>query len=439
MHFDAKVHAARRDRIFEAMERQGGGVMVLPAAEEKDRNAGNEYPFRQDSDYAYVVGLDEPTGCAVLVASGGERKLVLFVRPRDREKEIWTGKRAGVEGAKERYGAAEAYPVDEQDARLPGLVNGAACLWYRVGHDGAWDARIARILNALRGGGRMNQRAPKMIQDPGHVLHELRLVKRPEELALMRRAAEITAEAHLQAMRDGQPGRREYQVQAEIDYTFRRRGGAGPGYGTIVATGPNATIMHYRAGPAELRDGELCLVDAGGEYAFYTADVTRTFPVNGEFTKPQRELYEACLAAQKEAIAAVKPGATIDGIHDLTVRRLTEGLIGLGLLKGSVDERVEDKSFRKYYMHRTSHWLGMDVHDVGAYYVDGKSRPLEPGMVLTIEPGLYVAEDDESAPAELRGVGIRIEDDVLVTPEGHENLTKAVPKEIAEIEAVCVR
>jgi Xaa-Pro aminopeptidase len=206
-----------------------------------------------------------------------------------------------------------------------------------------------------------------------------------------------------------------------------------------VATGPNATILHYRAGDAELQDGHLCLVDAGGEYDFYTADVTRTFPVSGEFTKPQRDLYEACLAAQKDAVDAVKPGATIDGIHDLVVRRLTEGLIGLGLLKGSVDERIEDKSFRKYYMHRTSHWLGMDVHDVGAYYLDGKSRPLEPGMVITIEPGLYVAEDDETAPAELRGVGIRIEDDVLVTADGNENLTQAVPKEIAEIEAVCVR
>jgi Xaa-Pro aminopeptidase len=439
MHFDAKVHAARRDRIFEAMERQGGGVMVLPAGEEKNRNADNEYLFRQDSDYAWVVGLDEPTGCAVLVAAGGERKLVLFVRPRDREKEIWNGRRAGIEGAKERYGAAEAYVVEELDEKLSALVNGAPSLWYRVGHGAAWDGRIARILNELRAGGRLNRRAPGTIIDPGGVLHELRLVKTPDELERLRRAAEITAEAHLQAMRDGQPGRREYHVQAEIEYLFRRRGGTGPGYGTIVATGPNATILHYRAGDAELQDGHLCLVDAGGEYDFYTADVTRTFPVSGEFTKPQRDLYEACLAAQKDAVDAVKPGATIDGIHDLVVRRLTEGLIGLGLLKGSVDERIEDKSFRKYYMHRTSHWLGMDVHDVGAYYLDGKSRPLQPGMVLTIEPGLYVAEDDETAPAELRGVGIRIEDDVLVTKDGNENLTQAVPKEIAEIEAVCVR
>jgi Xaa-Pro aminopeptidase len=241
------------------------------------------------------------------------------------------------------------------------------------------------------------------------------------------------------AMRDGWAGRHEYQVQSEIEYAFRRRGGGGPGYGTIVATGANSTILHYRAGDAVLRDGEVCLVDAGGEYGLYTADVTRTFPVSGSFTKPQAELYSLCLAVQKQAIEAVRPGATIDGIHDQVVRALTEGLIGMGLLQGTPEERIADKGFRKYYMHRTSHWLGLDVHDVGDYQVEGASRPLVPGMVLTIEPGLYVAADDESAPAALRGVGIRIEDDVLVTAAGRENLTAGVPKEIAEMEAVCVR
>jgi Xaa-Pro aminopeptidase len=264
-------------------------------------------------------------------------------------------------------------------------------------------------------------------------------VKTPDELARLRKAAEITAEAHMAAMRDGSAGRREYQVQAEIEYAFRRRGGSGPGYGTIVATGANSTILHYRAGDAVLKDGDVCLVDAGGEYEWYTADVTRTFPVSGEFTRAQRELYDLCLAVQKEAILEVKPGVTVDAIHDATVRRLTEGFIALGLLKGTVDERTADKSYRKYYMHRTSHWLGMDVHDVGEYYVEGKSRPVAPGMVLTIEPGIYVAADDEAAPKEMRGVGIRIEDDVLVTEGGHENLTAAAPKEVAEMEAVCVR
>jgi Xaa-Pro aminopeptidase len=439
MDFDPQRHAARRARVFEEMERRGGGVMVLPAAEEKSRNADNEYVFRQDSDHAWTVGLDEPMGGAILVARGGERKLVLFVRPRDREREIWTGRRAGVEGAKERYGADEAYPVGELDARLSGFVENAPTLWWRLGQEPAWDARMARVVAELRAAGRAGKRAPLAIVDPGRILHELRLVKTPDEIAKLRRAAEITAEAHLAAMRDGAPGRREHQVQAEIEYAFRRRGGMGPGYGTIVATGANSTILHYRAGDAVMKEGDVCLVDAAAEYDWYTADVTRTFPVSGEFTMAQRALYDACLAVQKEAIEAVRPGTNLDAIHDLTVRRLTEGLVSLGLLAGPVDARIEDKSFRRYYMHRTSHWLGMDVHDVGDYFVDGKARDLVPGMVLTVEPGLYVAEDDEAAPKEMRGVGIRIEDDVLVTPEGRENLTAAVPKEVAEVEAACTR
>ncbi len=439
MAFDPMLHAQRRTRILEEIEERGGGVMLLPAADEKQRNADSEYIFRQDSDYAWAVGLDEPMGCALLVARKGERKLVLFVRPRDREKEIWNGRRVGVEGAKAVLGADEAFPVTEMDAKLAEWIEGAPALWFKVGQDAAWDARIARILNELRAGARTGKRPPGAILEPGRIVHELRLVKEPGEIARLRKAAEITAEAHMAAMRDGSPGRREHQVQAEIEYAFRRRGGSGPGYGTIVAAGANSTILHYRAGDAVLADGQVCLVDAGGEYDWYTADVTRTFPVSGEFTKAQRELYELCLAVQKQGIEEVRPGVTVDEIHERTVRRLTEGLIGLGLLKGTADERIADKSYRKYYMHRTSHWLGMDVHDVGDYYVDGKSRALAPGMVLTIEPGLYVAEDDEAAPKELRGVGIRIEDDVLVTPEGRENLTAAVPKEIGELEAVCTR
>ena len=439
MAFDPNVHARRRERVFAEMERRGGGAMVLPAAEEKLRNAENEYVFRQDSDHLWTVGLDEPTGAAVLVARGGERKLVLFVRPRDKEKEIWTGRRAGVEGAKERYGASEAYPVAELEAKLPELVEGAPTLWWRFGQDPAWDARMARVLATLRAWGRAGKRAPAAIVDPGRILHELRLVKSPEEIALLRRAVEITAEAHLAAMRDGSRGRREHQLQAEIEYAFRRRGGSGPGYGTIVATGPNSTILHYRAGDAVLEDGQVCLVDAGGEYDGYTADVTRTFPVSGRFTKAQRDLYELCLAAQKAGVEDVRPGATVDELHDNTVRRLTEGLVSLGLLPGPVDARLEDKTYRKYYMHRTGHWLGLDVHDVGDYYVDGKSRPLAPGMVITVEPGVYVAEDDETAPPEMRGVGIRIEDDVLVTASGRDDLTGAIPKDVADVEAACVR
>ena len=439
MPIDANALAARRARIFTEMERLGGGVMVLPAAEEKGRNADSEYLFRQDSDHAWVTGLDEPQGCALLVARGGERRYVLFVRPRDKEKEIWNGVRVGVEGAKERLGADEAYTVAGMDEKLPEWLNGAPALWYRLGFDAAWDARIVRIVGELRAGVRLAKRAPGAVVDPGRIVHELRLVKGPEEIAILRRAAAISAEAHMQAMRDGQAGRREGQVQAEIEYLFRRRGGTGPGYGTIVAAGANSTILHYRAGDAVLEDGQVCLVDAGGEVDWYTADISRTFPVSGEFSRAQRDLYEACLGVQKKAVLAVRPGATLDGIHDEVVRGLTDAMIRLGLLTGSVDERIAEKSFRRYYMHRTSHWLGMDVHDAGDYYVDGKPRPLVPGMVLTIEPGLYVGADDEAAPKEMRGVGIRIEDDVLVTEGGQENLTAAAPKEVAEIEAVCVR
>jgi Xaa-Pro aminopeptidase len=457
MTLDPIVFAERRARVFEVLERRGGGVLLLPSAGEKLRNSTNEYLFRQDSDFHYLTGLEEPDSCAVLSARPGERKFLLFVRPRDQEKEIWNGRRLGVDGAREVLGADLAFTMGDLDAELPRWLDGAETLWYRLGAEAAWDSRVVGLVTALRGQERSGKRPPSIIIDTGAVLHELRLLKRPEELALLRKAADLTAEGHFAAMRDGSAGRREHQVQAEVEYAFRRRGAAGPGYGTIVAAGANSTILHYRAGDAELRDGQVCLVDAGGEYGLYTADVTRTFPVSGTFSGAQRDLYQACLEAQKQAIAAVKPGATIDGIHALTVRVLTEGLVGLGLLPGPVEERIAEgdgllkltpgspeersapKGYRKYYMHRTSHWLGMDVHDVGDYVVGGASRPLVQGMVLTVEPGLYVAEHDEGAPAALRGVGIRIEDDILVTAGGNENLTAGVPKEIGEIEAVCVR
>jgi len=439
MAFDPTLHAARRTRVFEALERRGGGTLLVPAGEEKLRNNDAEYLFRQDSDFYWLTGFDEPQGCAVLSARPGERKFTLFVRPRDKEKEIWNGRRLGVEGATAVLGADEAFTVADQEALLPGLLDGAATLFFRLGADAAWDERVVRLLVALRGGARAGKRAPDTVVDAGRVLHELRLVKDAEELRLLRKACEITAEAHMQAMREGRNGRREYQVQAEIEMTFRRRGGDGPGYGTIVAAGANSTILHYRAGDAVLKDGEVCLVDAGAEYGLYTADVTRTFPVSGEFTTAQAELYSMLLGVQKAAVASVRPGTTVDAVHDEVVRGLTEGLIRLGLLGGTADERIADKGFRKYYMHRTCHWLGLDVHDVGDYTVDGAPRPLVPGMVVTVEPAIYVAEDDETAPPGLRGVGIRIEDDVLVTAGGQENLTAAVPKEIADLEAVCVR
>jgi Xaa-Pro aminopeptidase len=439
--FERPIHAARLAAVQAAMRRQGGGAMLLPAADEKKRNADNHHPFRQDSDFAWVTGFDEPDGAALVHADPqpGKSGLVLFVRPKDREREIWDGFRAGVEGAVAAHGADAAHPVAEMEAKLEEYLARGGTLWYRLGFSREWDERVIRILERLRARIRTGVQAPDTVRDPGIILHELRLVKAPEEIDRLRRAAEITAEAHMAAMRDGRPGAREYQVQSEIEYAFRRRGGSGPGYGTIVAAGPNATILHYRAGNAELRAGELCLVDAGGEYGLYTADVTRTFPVSGEFTRAQRRAYDVVLAAELAGIEAVRPGATIDGIHDLVVRKLVEGMIALGLLSGTPEERIADGSYKKYYMHRTSHWLGMDVHDVGAYHVDGGSRALTAGNVLTVEPGLYVAADDATAPEELRGLGIRIEDDVLVTADGHENLTAAVPKLPDEVELCCTR
>ena len=401
--FDIQIHAARRAAVQGAMRREGGGAMLLPAADEKVRNAGNHHPFRQASDFAWVTGFDEP------------------------------------EGAVSAYGADSAHPVAEMEAKLEEYLARGGTLWYRLGFSPEWDERVVRIIGKLRARIRTGVRAPDPVRDPGAVLHELRLVKAPEEIERLRRAAEITAEAHLAAMRDGRPGAREYQVQSEIEYAFRRRGGSGPGYGTIVAAGPNATVLHYRAGNAELKSGDLCLVDAGGEYGLYTADVTRTFPVSGEFTGAQRKAYEVVLSAQEAGIAAVKPGVTVDALHDLVTRKLVEGMIALGLLHGLPQERIADGSYKKYFMHRTSHWLGMDVHDVGVYHVDGESRPLAAGNVITVEPGLYVATDDAGAPPELRGIGIRIEDDILVTPEGHENLTAAVPKSPDEVELCCTR
>jgi Xaa-Pro aminopeptidase len=441
MPYDPKRHADRREAIAAGMRAHGGGVMLLPAAGEKLRNADNEYLFRQDSDYFWVTGFDEPEGGALFFADPpqGKPRFVMFVRPRDKEREIWNGKRAGVDGAKAVYGADEAFPVAEMEGKLIELLDHPGPLWYRLGFDPEWDARVARVLNCLRAKSRTGARVPGAVADPSTLLHEMRMVKSPHEVERLRRAAEITAEAHLAAMRDGRPGAREYQVQSEIEYAFRRRGGSGPGYGTIVAAGANSCILHYRAGDAVLHEGDVCLVDAGGEFRMYTADVTRTFPVSGQFTPGQRKLYDLVLEANLLGIGEVKPGATVDGIHEKVVRHLVEGLLRLGLLEGSADERIADGAYKRYFMHRTSHWLGMDVHDVGAYYVDGKSRTLEPGMVLTVEPGIYVAPDDEKAPAEMRGVGIRIEDDVLVTEAGGDNLTWMVPKAVADVEAACAR
>ena len=430
--FDPAVFRARRDALMQALGPDA--VAIVSSLPERLRNGDAQHPFRQHSDVVYLTGFAEPDVTHVIRPGAETERFVMFVRPRDPEMETWDGRRAGVEGAKEIYGADAAYPVAELDTRLLDLIANHGELHYGLGLDDAMDLRIAHVIARLRKTEKKGKRPPRAVVDPRAALHEQRLFKRPDELAALRKACAITGEAHLEAMKLGRPGTFEHELEAVIDYTFRRRGGAGPGYTTIVGAGENATILHYVDNRCVLAPGDLVLVDAGCEYDHYTADITRTWPASGTFAPLQREVYARVLAVQKSAIALARPGATIDQIHDHCVRQLTAAMIDLGLLDGNPEARIADQSYRRYYMHGTSHWLGLDVHDVGAYTKHGKARALEPGMVLTIEPGLYVAAD---ADHRLRGLGIRIEDDVAITREGCEVLTAACPKEIDELEAAC--
>ncbi|MDX1648339.1 MAG: aminopeptidase P N-terminal domain-containing protein [Myxococcota bacterium] len=422
----------RRRRFLEAMGE--GAVALLQGARPATRSADTEYPFRQDSDFHYLTGFDHPCAVAVLRTDGGP-PFTLFVQPRDPAAETWTGYRPGIEGARHGYGADEAHPIDDLEKELPGILERARRVFHVIGRDRRLDERIVDILEGMRLRSRLGLEPAEAIVDPRSILHEMRLVKEPDELAIMRRAADITAEGHHEAARLAHGGRREYELQAALEWVFRRRGAAGPAYGSIVGGGRNATILHYVQNDAELRDGELVLIDAGCELEGYASDVTRTYPVGGRFGGPARAVYEVVLEAQEASLRASHPGATLEDVHQASVRRLVEGMVALGLLEGDVEELVAREAYRPWYMHRTSHWLGLDVHDVGSYARDGKPRRLEPGMAFTVEPGLYVPADDENAPAGLRGIGVRIEDDVVVTEEGHENLTHAVPKRPEDVEA----
>jgi len=424
------IYAERRARLCERLG--ASGALLLMSPPERLRNGDAHYKFRQDSDILYLTGFAEP-GAVVLLRPGHATPFVLFVRPRDPAAETWTGRRAGVEGAVSAFGADAAFSSDALDDKLAELVAGAEEIHYPFGREPEQDAAVARLLGRLRAAERRGRRAPVRLVDARLTLHEMRLLKSPDEVAILRQAADITAEAHIGAMRAARAGGSEREIEALIDYTFRRRGGSGPGYSTIVGAGANATILHYIENSAPLGRGQLLLIDAGCEVDGYTADVTRTFPVGARFTEPQRRFYEAVLDTQEAAIAMVKPGATLDDIHQAVVERLTRHLVALGILSGEVPELIESGAYKAFYMHRTSHWLGMDVHDVGFYSENGAARPLVPGMVLTIEPGLYVAED-AAAPPEYRGLGVRIEDDVLVTPTGGDNLTAATPKTVADLE-----
>lgn len=429
---DSETLATRRRRV---LERLGGGVLVLPSMPAAARNGDVEHAYRQSSDLLYLTGFREPDSVLVLNPAS-PKPFTMFVRPRDRDAEIWNGRRAGVEGVQSDFGADQAFTIDELDKELPALLQGAHTLFWPLGQNPAMDERIVRLFAAMQARQRTGTPVPERISSVGPLLHEMRLFKEPAELERLREASRLTRLGFERAMAATRSGMREYEIEAELLYEFRKGGGDGPGYEPIVAAGVNATVLHYRTGRDTLRDSELVLVDCGCELDGYTADVTRTWPANGRFTPAQQALYDIVLEAQHRAIAAVRPGTTREAVHDTAVRALVEGLIHEKLLAGSVDEVIADKSFRRYYMHGTSHWLGLDVHDAGAYFAAGTGRPLAGGMVLTVEPGLYVAQDDEKAPAEMRGVGIRIEDDVAVTAEGCEVLTAGIPATREELRRI---
>lgn len=433
MNTERAPFADHRARLLAALPE--GEAVLLFGSSLRARNADNDYRFRQHSDVLYLTGWEDPD-VAVLLRKGAAPNFVMFVQPKAPDLEVWTGVRPGPEGAVADYGADQAWSIDDLDKELPDLLLGCRALHYRFAEDAARDRQVSRALAAARKKSRREtwQPVPDAIIDPERLLHELRLFKSEAELSLLRRAAAITAEAHLAAMAMTAPGVPEYALEAEIEHIFRRRGGDGPGYPSIVGGGVNATILHYHANRDPLAAGTVVCVDAGCEYGWYTADVTRSWPVSGRFSEAQRAVYRAVLDVQKAVIEAVKPGVTWRELTDLAVRLLTEQLVALGLLQGEVDALIENKDYKRFYMHGIGHWLGLDVHDAGAYQRDGASRALEPGMVITVEPGLYIPVADD-IPEGFRGVGVRIEDDVLVTADGHEVLTAAIPKEVDEVEA----
>jgi Xaa-Pro aminopeptidase len=422
----------RRRRFFEAA---GSGVAVFASTPVAVRNNDVEHEYRQDSDLYYLTGFDEPESVLVLTSEHPEHRMVLFVRPRDKDRETWDGPRAGIDGAKADYGADAAYPIAELSKQLPEYLKDVHRLHYRIGVDRAFDSIVLDAIADVKRKARTGVSPPREIVDPSVVVHEMRLRKSAAEIEVMCKAAAITAEAHAAAMQLARPGRFEYEVEAEIMRVFRARGAERPAYGSIVGSGPNATILHHRRNDRRMQEGDLLLIDAGAEYGYYACDVTRTFPVSGSFSSEQRALYQIVLDAQRAAIESIRPGVTVPHVHAAAVDVLVAGLVELGLIEGPVSQALETESYKPYYMHRTSHWLGMDVHDVGDYHVHRQPRLLEPGFVLTVEPGLYIAAGSPCDP-KWHGIGIRIEDDVLVTEVAHRVLTESIPKSVAELEGI---
>jgi len=428
-----------RPQLKEFMQRMDqNSVAIIPSARETVRSNDTQYRFRQDSDFYYLTGFGEPDSLAV-IAPSKEQKYTLFVRPRDPEREIWDGRRAGVDGAKSEFGAEESYPIGEFDSKLQEILDGTPKLYYRLGVNQQLDETIIGQIARMRALNRKPIHPPEVIVDPATIVHELRVFKSEEEISLMQRAADIAAEAHCQAMRAARPGMKEYEIEALIEQIFRLQGAAAPAYNSIVGAGANATVLHYISNDGELRDGELLLIDAGAEYKGYASDITRTFPINGKFTSAQREIYDLVLETQQSCVQRVRPGVTHDELKSHSVEMLTAGMVRLGLLKGEPEELIKEEKYKQFYMHGLGHLLGIDVHDVGRYYYDNESRALEPGMVMTVEPGLYIAPNTKNIPEQYLGIGVRIEDDVLVTQDGPRVLTSKVPKQPDEVEQLMAR
>jgi Xaa-Pro aminopeptidase len=434
-----QVYRARRDALLRTMrEHTGGGVALIPTAPEVPRNRDSLYPYRHDSYFYYLSGFPEPEAVIALVAGPDGDRHVLFCREKNEEREIWDGFRYGPEAAKEVFGFDEALPIEAVKDRLPDLASDRPALFTPLGLFSDWDRQITDVLNEVRARARTGVAAPEEIVDVRGALDSMRLVKDAEEIRLMRHAAKISAAAHRRAMARARPGQHEYQVEAELAHEFLQHGAQAVAYASIVASGPNACVLHYRDNNREMQGGDLLLIDAGCEYQGYASDITRTFPVNGRFSGPQRDIYELVLASQLACLDAVRPGAEFHDYHKVAERVLAQGFIDLGLCKGTLDEVLETGAYKQFYMHRAGHWLGMDVHDAGLYQVRGASQRLAPGMVLTVEPGAYIRPAD-NVPERFWNIGVRIEDDVLVTADGVENLTSDAPKSVADVEAACAR
>ncbi|WNC10128.1 Xaa-Pro aminopeptidase [Pseudomonas coleopterorum] len=433
-HIPKSEYARRRKALMAQMV--PNSIAILPAAAVAVRNRDVEHVYRQDSDFQYLSGFPEPEAVIALIPGREHGEYVLFCRERNPERELWDGLRAGQEGAVRDFGADDAFPISDIDDILPGLIEGRDRVYSSIGSHPEFDRHLMDWINSIRSKARLGAQPPNEFEALDHLLHDMRLYKSAAEIKVMRRAADISARAHVRAMQACRAGLHEYSLEAELDYEFRKGGAKMPAYGSIVAGGRNACILHYQQNDAVLRDGDLVLIDAGCEIECYASDITRTFPVSGRFSPEQKAIYELVLEAQQAAFAAIGPDKHWNQAHEATVQVITQGLVRLGLLKGEVDELIARDAHRAFYMHRAGHWLGLDVHDVGEYKVGGEWRVLEPGMTLTVEPGIYIAPDNLSVAKKWRGIGVRIEDDVVVTKKGCEILTGAVPKSVADIEAL---